>query len=92
MVEIRKEMETPAPVRRQLPTIQRDGMEFHTPIDTLSRSATHLRTPAENTRQGGSRAMARSDFDMRVARNVSEMRLEGSTPLHERFLRLLSSI
>ncbi|MEW6723083.1 MAG: hypothetical protein AB1324_07505 [Candidatus Micrarchaeota archaeon] len=94
MVEMRKEIERPAEAvkPREMPAISREQREFHTPLDTLGRSAMHMRTPNESARQGGPRAVSRADLDMRVARNVSALRLEGSTPVHERLLRMLESI
>jgi len=87
---LRKEEQKAVDVR--LPTIRRGERELHSPIDSMGRGAVHFRTPAELTRPGAERALARADFDMRVARNVSELRLAGSTPLPERFRRILDSI
>jgi hypothetical protein len=87
MAEVLREKER-AP-ERVLPTIQREQREFHSPLDTIGRGATHLRTPIESTRRGNARAVAKSDLDMQIAKNVSALRLEGSTPLHARFVRLL---
>ena len=94
MVEMRKEAERPAEAvqRREMPAISREQREFHTSLDTLGRSAVHMRIPNESTRQGGARAVSKADLDMRVARNVSALRLEGSTPVHERLLRMLESL
>ncbi|MFN7991688.1 MAG: hypothetical protein U0R44_06030 [Candidatus Micrarchaeia archaeon] len=93
MVETFKEKAREQPVEtRQLPAIQREQREFHSPLDSLGRIARNLRIPSEQTRPGSERAVARSDQDMRIARNVSALRLEGSTPLHARFLRMLESV
>ncbi len=92
MTETFRERVAPKQAETQLPTIRREERELHGVLDSLGRAARHVRTPAESTRTGGAKAMARADLDMRVARNVSELRLDGSTPLHSRFLRLLESI
>ncbi|MCI0503867.1 hypothetical protein L0Y65_04095 [Candidatus Micrarchaeota archaeon] len=92
MAETFREREAPKAQERVLPAIRREEREQHTPIDVLGRSAVHMRTPAQLTRPGAERAVARADFDMRVARNVSELRLEGSTPLPERFLKMLEGL
>lgn len=81
------------PIEQKIvPTIRREQREIHSPLDTLGRSSENLRIPAEQTRPGGPRAIAKSDRDMVVAKNVSELRLEGSSPIQERFLRLLESL
>ncbi len=94
MVETFKEKarEQPVESRQQLPAIQREQREFHSPLDTLGRTSRHMRIPHEQTRPGGETAVARTDLDMRVARNVSDLRLEGSTPVHARILRVLESM
>ena len=92
MAEIFREREAPKPQERALPSIRREEREHHTAIDVLGRSAAHMRTPVELTRPGGERAVARADFDMRVARNVSDLRLEGSTPMSSRFLKMLEGL
>lgn len=98
MVETFRERETGTqtpvqrPVQSHLPTIRREERELHGPLDALGRSAIHLRIPAQVTRPGNERAISRADLDMRIARNISSLRLEGSTPLYARFLRLLESI
>jgi hypothetical protein len=94
MAETFREREAPKPAQAQklLPSIRREEHELHGPIDSLGRVAVNLRIPAESTRPGNERAVARADIDMFVARNVSELRFEGSTPLHARFLRMLESI
>jgi hypothetical protein len=92
MAETFREKEAVKPPERVMPTIRRDEREQHTPIDVLGRSALHMRTPAELTRPGGERALARADLDMRLARNVSLLRMEGSTPLPERFLKMLEGL
>jgi hypothetical protein len=92
MAETFREREAPKPAQNLLPSIRREERELHGPIDALGRGALHIRIPAQITRPGNERAVARADLDMRVARNVSELRLEGSTPLHARFLRMLESI
>jgi hypothetical protein len=84
--------EKPRAPERVLPIIQREERELHSALDTIGRSAAHLRIPVESTRSGNSRAIARSDLDMRIARSVSSLRLEGSTPLHARFMRLIESM
>ena len=80
------------PAESLLPSIRREGRELHSPIDAIGRSAAHMRIPAEQTRSGNGKAVARADFDMRVARNVSVLRMDGSTPLPERFIRMLDAI
>lgn len=93
MAETFKEREiSKPPETRVVPTIQREQREVHGPLDTLSRCATSIRAPNEQTRPGGPKAVARTDLDMRVARNVSELRLEGSSPVHARFQKLLESM
>jgi hypothetical protein len=92
MAETFREREAPKPAQTLLPSIRREERELHGPIDALGRGALHIRIPAQITRPGTERAVARADLDMRIARNVSELRLEGSTPLHARFLRMLESI
>lgn len=79
------------PQERVLPSIAREQRELHSPLDSLSRSAVHLRLPAESARRGGS-AVRKSDLDMRVARNAHELRLEGSEPIAQRFSRLLEAV
>lgn len=93
MAETFRQRETAKPPETRLvPTIRRERRELHGPLDTLSRGAVNLRIPSEQTRPGGAKAVARSDMDMRIVRNVSGLRLEGSTPLHARFQRLIESI
>lgn len=98
MAETFRERETEAqrpiqkPVQSHLPTIRREERELHGPLDALGRGALHIRIPAQVTRPGNERAISRADLDMRIARNVSSLRLEGSTPLYARFLRLLESV
>ncbi len=92
MAETFREREAPKPAQKMLPSIRREERELHGPLDALGRGALHLRIPAQLTRPGDERAVSRADLDMRIARNVSELRLEGSTPLHARFLRMLEGI
>jgi hypothetical protein len=92
MAEAFREKERARGPERVLPSIQREQRDFHSPLDVIGRSAAHLRIPAESTRRGNERAIARSDLDMRIARNVSALRLEGSAPLPARFMRLLESM
>ncbi|HSB47590.1 MAG TPA: hypothetical protein VLD37_06260 [Candidatus Bilamarchaeum sp.] len=92
MAEAFRERERAKPPERVLPSIAREQREVHGPLDVIGRSAAHLRIPAESTRPGGAKAVAKSDLDMRIARNVSTLRLEGSEPLHSRFMRLLDSL
>jgi len=92
MAETFREREAPKPAQKMLPSIRREERELHGPLDALGRGALHIRIPAQITRPGDERAVSRADLDMRIARNVSELRLEGSTPLHARFLRMLESI
>jgi len=92
MAETFREKEAQRPAERLLPAIRREEGELHSALDSIGRSARHLRIPNESTRPGQEKAIARADFDMRVARNVSELRLEGSAPLHERLLRMLQGI
>ena len=92
MAETFREREAPKPAQKMLPSIRREERELHGPLDALGRGALHIRIPAQITRPGDERAVSRADLDMRIARNVSELRFEGSTPLHARFLRMLESI
>jgi hypothetical protein len=93
MAETFRQRETAKPPETRLaPTIQKEQRELHGPLDVLARGAENLRVPYEQTRQGGPKAVARSDMDMTVARNVSGLRLDGSAPLHARFQRLIESI
>ena len=91
-----REREAEKTAEKHLPQIKRATDGIHTPIDSLGRCADHMRTPSENTRLGGSeapmKASAQSDFDLFIAKNVSGLRLEGSTSLHERFLKMLEAI
>jgi hypothetical protein len=92
MVETFREREAPKRAVVTLPAIRREERELYPPIDALGRGATHIRIPHELTRPGNAKAVSRADLDMRIARNVSELRFEGSTPLPERFLRLLEGL
>lgn len=92
MAETFREKEAQRPAERLMPTIRREERELHSPIDAMGRAARNIRIPNEETRGGDERAVARADFDMRIARNVSELRLEGSTPLHARLLRILEGL
>lgn len=76
--------ERAAPVRVPLPVAR----EMHTPIDVLSRSVAHLRTHSEATY----RDTGEADFRLSVAKNIQELRLEGSAPLSSRFARLLDAL
>jgi len=91
-----REKEAEKTAEKRLPQIKRATEEIHTPIDSLGRCADHMRTPSENTRLGDAnaplKASALSDFDLFIAKNVSGLRLEGSTSLHERFLKMLDGI
>jgi hypothetical protein len=91
MAEAFREKERLVSSERTLPLIQKE-QNLHSPLDSLGRSAVHLRTPAESTRIGGPKAISKTDLDMRITRNVSSLRLEGSTPLHERLIKLLESM
>ena len=93
MAEVLREREvTRPPEQRTLPTIQRESRDLHTPLDSLGRISQNLRIPYEQTRAGEERAIAHADFDMRLARNISDLKLTHSTPLDGRFLRLLESM
>jgi hypothetical protein len=92
MAETFREREAEKPPQRVLPAIARETREIHSPLDTLGRVARNMRIPLEQTLSGGARAVARTDFDMRVLRNLSPLRLEGSVPLPSRFMRMLESI
>jgi len=83
-----KEKETPK--ERLLPSVSR-AEEFHGPIDSLGRSASHIRLTGESTHAGGA-AVIKADRDMAIARNVSALKLEGSTPVRERFKQLLNAL
>ena len=71
-----------------LPHIVQDPKQIHTEIDVLDRAAGNLRITAEST-HGDSRT---ADFSLRVARNIDQLRLVGSPPIHERFANLLASL
>ena len=93
MAETFKEREVVKPPEARLaPAIQREQRELHGPLDTLSRSAAGIRIPAEQTRPGGPKSVARTDLDMRIARNVSELRLEGSSPVPARLQKLIENM
>ncbi len=92
MAETFKEKEAPKAAERLLPTIKREQAEVYAPLDTLARCAGHLRLASESARLGNSKAVIKADTDMRIARNVSALRLEGSTPVAERFLRLFDRV
>ncbi len=93
MAETFKEKEAQKPPEARLaPTIHREQAELHGPLDTLSRSARMMRVPSEQTRSGGPNAVARTDKEAAVARNVSELRLEGGSALPARFQRMLESM
>ncbi|NYZ74102.1 hypothetical protein H0O00_03090 [Candidatus Micrarchaeota archaeon] len=91
MAETFKEKEVPK--ERVLPSVSRArGEEFHSPIDTIGRSASHIRLTSESARLGGARAVIRADQDMAIAKNVSDLKLEGSTSLSERLQNMLASL
>jgi hypothetical protein len=92
MVQAFGEREAVKPPEKVLPAIRREEREHYAPIETLGRCATHLRIESEQTKAGNARAVAKADLSMRVARNVSELRLEGSTPLGSRFLNMLEKL
>ncbi len=95
MAEIFKKesLKDEAPKERLLPSVSRArGEELHSPIDTLGRTASHIRLTSESTLSGGARAMARADSNMAIAKNVSDLRLEGSAPVRERFRQLLNAL
>jgi len=84
-----KEKETPK--ERLLPSVSR-AEEFCSPIDTLAIGAVHSRLRSESTYVGSARAAAKADSNMAIARNVSALKLEGSTPVRERFRQLLNAL
>lgn len=86
MSEVFAEKEKPK--KRLLPAITR-GEELHSAIDTLGRSASHIRLTSESTVLGGTKAIARAGNDMDIAANVDKTR---SIPVPERFQNLLSSL
>lgn len=69
---------TPVPAERQM----------HSSIDVLSISASNLRITSESTYRSPSEA----ELASRIARNVSELRLEGSAPLVTRLSQLVRTL
>jgi hypothetical protein len=90
MAKMFKEKETGE--TRLLPSVSRTRAELHGPLDSLGVGASHLRLTGESTRMGGARAIARAAEDMAVARNISNLRLEGSVSVRERFQALLTAL
>lgn len=78
MAELFKKEE--APVRSNLPRIEKGPMELHSALDTILRASQHSRLASESSRVGGERAVARADGDMVIASNVSKLRFEGELP------------
>ena len=81
----------PAPVEKDelaSRVIMRGPVELHSPIDTLGRSAEHMRIPAEGTYHSA----AQAESKMRIASNVHNLRLEGTAPLPERLIRALQEV
>ena len=75
-----------------LPSISKTrGEELHGSIDTLAASAANIRLTSEYAALG-QKAMARADLSMQIARNVSGLRFEGSTPVRERFKYMLTAL
>jgi hypothetical protein len=90
MAQTFKEKE--AVVRSLLPSMSKTmGEELHGSIDTLATSAANSRLTGEYAALGP-KAVARADLNMRIARNVSDLRLEGSTPVRERFTGMLTAL
>jgi hypothetical protein len=70
--------------RTLLPAITRT---IHNPIDSLGRTAEHMRTRSE----GAYRNPHQADFALRVAANIENLGLEAN-PLPRRFARLIESL
>lgn len=70
--------------RTLLPAITRT---IHNPIESLGRTAEHMRIPVEGTYRKSSEA----DFALRISLNLEPLGLE-SNPLPRRFARLLESL
>ncbi len=68
--------------------IKRGSAELHTPIDALGTCSMNMRIPSEGTYH----SVMTADFKMRVAANVQQFMLEGTTPLPERFVKMLQSV
>ena len=71
--------------------ISRGPAEVHGAIDTLGRSAEHMRIPSE----GSYKDVATADMSMRIAKNVQALGLfenSGTSPLSERFAKMLRSV
>jgi hypothetical protein len=71
-------------------TPQQD-LQMHPPLNTLYAAAKHARAQHENTLIGGAKAVASADFDMRVARNFSDLRTDIQS-LSGRFLAMLERL
>jgi hypothetical protein len=68
--------------------IKRGPAELHSPIDALGECSKNMRTPSEGTYHSVSTA----DSKMRIASNVQQFMQEGTTPLPERFVKMLQSV
>ncbi len=68
--------------------IRRGPAELHTPIDALSICSENMRIQSEGTYHSVSTA----DSKMRIAANVQQFVQEGTTPVHERFMKMLQSV
>lgn len=75
-----REIET----RTLLPAITRT---IHNPIDSLGRTAEHIRTRAE----GAYGSPHQADFALRIASNLETLGLEAN-PLPRRFAKLIESL
>lgn len=70
--------------RTLLPAITRT---IHNPIDSLGRTAEHMRTSPE----GAYRTSHQADFALRVVANIESLGLEAN-PLPRRFAKLLEAL
>jgi hypothetical protein len=68
--------------------IKRGPVEFHSPIDALGEASKNLRIPSEGTYH----SVGMADSKARIAMNAQPLVMEGTAPLHERFVKMLQSI
>ena len=88
MAEKYAEKTAPKQEERLLPAIRREEADLHTSLDILARTAGHRNTHSESTYSD----VKAADLGMRVARNAQPYVSEGTTPLRERFARLLDAV
>jgi|GEM_PF-6822744 len=68
--------------------IKRGPAELHTPIDALGTCSMNMRIPTEGTYHSVDTAAQK----MRFASNAQQFMQEGTTPLPERFIKMLQSV